>query len=296
MTRPPRRVSIIVNPIAGRGEGVRRARTVETALVTGGCEVEFFTTEAAGHAIELSREAAAHGADVVLICGGDGTVNEAVQGLAGKDTALAVMPLGTANLVSYELKLSRKPQRVINLVFHGRRRRLDVGRCGERMFLCVASVGFDAHVAERLAKLRTGAISYLSYARPMVEALRNYPFEPLRVRVDGRALAVPVYHVVIGNTRHYAGPFTMTPGARPDDGVLDAVGFAGRGKMWLMLYMAAAAVQLHHRIPNVCCVRGTRIEVEAERPVAVELDGDFKTYTPAVFEVLPQAITVLSGE
>lgn len=296
MMESVRRVSIIVNPISGRGEGELRAERVEEDLRRSGCEVERITTEAAGHAVELARKAAEGNIDVVLVCGGDGTVNEAVQGLAGSRTALAVMPLGTANVLGHELGLRGGAARAGQLVLHGRRRTLDLGRCGDAFFICMASVGFDAFVTRRMADLRTGGISYLSYVRPTWQSLGDYPFEPLRVRLDGKALDSPVYHLIVGNTRSYGGPFTMTPRARPDDERLDAVAFCGRGRLRLALYMSAAVAQVHHRFASVRYLRGRRFDVEAEHPVAVQLDGDFKTHTPVSFEVVPGAITVLTNQ
>jgi len=295
MTGSRRRVHIIVNPIAGSGEGPARAGKVEERLLEAGFEVECTATQTAGDAIQLSRSAAGSGVDVVLVCGGDGTVNEAVQGLAGSPCALAVMPLGTANVLAHELELDGDPRRVTELVLAGRRRRLDLGRCAGQYFMCLASVGFDAVVTQRMAERRKGAISYLSYLRPVWKAFAGYPFEPLRVRLDGEPIDSPVYHLTIGNTRSYGGPFTITPLARPDDAQLDACAFGGRGKLWLALYMTATTVQVHHRFPNVHYLRGRKFEVDAARPVAVQVDGDFRTHTPVTFEVVPDAITVLSN-
>ena len=293
--REPLRVCIVVNPIAGSGQGRRRGEELEKGLAKEGCEVERLLTGAPGHATQLAREAARRGADVVVVCGGDGTVNEAVEGLAGTRTALAVMPIGLANVLGREMKLSESPRRVTEVVVRGRRRRLDLGRCGKHVFLCMAGIGFDAFVTQRLAEVRKGPVSYLSYIRPIWRSLVEYGWEALEVRVDGRALDVPVYSVVVGNTRGYGGPFTLTPLARPDDGRLDVCAFAERGKAWLTFYMVATAGQVHHRFRSVRYARGTRIEVQASRPVPVELDGDFKTYTPVSLELVPKGITVLSG-
>ena len=293
MTKHARRVCMIVNPISGRGRARLRAEKVQKDLTDAGCEVRSFTTEEAGHAVDLARSAAREETDVLLVCGGDGTVNEAVQGLAGSRTALAVMPLGTANVLGHELGLSRHPRRVTDLVLHGRRRKLDLGRCGEWYFICMASVGFDAFVTQHMARRRTGSISYLSYLRPVWDAFWDYPFEPLKVRVDGEPVDASVYHIVIGNTRSYGGPFTLTPLAHANDGRLDGCAFGRPGRFWLACYMSAAVVQVHHRFGSVRYMRGRRFEVTAERPVAVQLDGDFRTRTPVTFDVVPDAITVL---
>lgn len=295
MGSPRRRVLIIVNPISGRGDADRRAREVERGLAQAGCNVRRTVTERAGHAVELAREAAETGVDAVLVCGGDGTVNETLEGLAGSRTALAQMPLGTANVLGHELGLKSASGWVTELMLHGRPRRLDLGRCGTRFFICMASAGFDAYVTQQMAEVRKGAISYLTYVRPTLKAFWKYPFEPLRVTVDGELVDAPVYSVVVGNTRSYGAPFTMTPRARPDDGILDVCTFGGRGRSWLALYMVTTAVPVHQHLANVRFFTGRRIDVDAASPVAVQLDGDYKTQTPVSFEVEPDAITVLSS-
>ncbi len=287
------RVVIIVNPIAGGGRGPRVALDVERRLAAEGRAVERVETRAAGDAERLAREAVASRARVVLVCGGDGTVNEAVQALAGTDTALAVMPLGTANVLARELGVFDGARAVAGLILRGRRRRFDLGRANGRYFICMASVGFDAFVTERMARERRGSISYMTYFAPTWRAFRDYPFAPLRITVDGTPLERPAYHVIVGNVRGYGGPFSVTPAAKPDDGRLDACVFRGCGRGWLLFHMAAMAAHVHHRFGSVEVVRGSRIEVASDAPVPLQLDGDFKGHAPVVFEVVPNAVTVL---
>ena len=286
-------VVIIVNPIAGGGRGPGEAMEVQQRLDTGGRRVELVLTDAAGHAQRAAREAAEAGIETVLVCGGDGTINEAVQGLAHSDTALAVMPLGTANVLARDLKLSKGPKTAAALILGGRRRRMDLGRAAGRYFICMASAGFDAYVTEQMALWRKGAISYFSYVGPTWRALCRYPFEPMRVTVDGKPLEKPAYHLIVGNGRSYGGPFTMTPRAEDDDGLLDAVAFEGPGHVMLALYMLATTVRMHHRLGSVRYLRGKRFEVESARPVPMQLDGDFRANTPGVFEIVPGSVTVL---
>ena len=288
------RVVIIVNPIAGGGRGPSEALDVERRLAAAGFSVERVETRAAGDAERFAREAAASRAAIVLACGGDGTINEAVQGLAGTDTALAVMPLGTANVLARELNVFDGPSAVAGAILSGRRRRFDLGRANGRYFICFASLGFDAFVTEQMAKSRRGSISYLTYLAPTWRAFMDYPFTPLRVTVDGRRLEAGAYHVVIGNVRGYGGPFSVIPAAKPDDGQLDACVFRGTGRGWLVWHMAAMAAHVHHRVGNVEMVRGSRIEVECDAPVAMQFDGDFKGHGPVVFETVPRAVTVLA--
>jgi len=295
MSRPRKRVTIIVNPISGGGRARGHAAEIKRLLSAEGREVVRFETEARGDAEMLSREAVSQGADVVLACGGDGTVNEVVQGVAGTQTALAVLPMGTANVLGHDLELGRNARKAATLVLRGKRRRLDLGRCAGRYFICMGSVGFDAFVTRQVADVREGTFSYLSYVGVTWKAILAYRFAPLRVRVDGEPLDTTVYHLILGNLRGYGGPFMMTPRAKPDDGLLDGCAFCSPGRLWLAAYMAATVVHVHHRYGNVLNLRGRTFEVDADRPVPVQLDGDFIGHTPVTFEIVPDAITVLSN-
>ncbi len=290
---PPRRVLIVVNPIAGGGRAPRDAEDVRRRLAAEGLSVELVLTKVSGDAERAAYGAARDGADTVLACGGDGTINEVAQGIAGTDAALAVLPLGTANVLAHELGLGYGPKSAAKLVLHGCRRRFDLGRMGGRAFVCMASAGFDAYVTEHMAKWRRGSINYLSYVAPTLNAFWNYPYTPLTVKVDGVAVRRAAYHVIVGNVRNYGGPFTMTPRAKPDDGMLDVVAFGAPGHGMLALYMAAAIVHVHPLFHTVEMARGRRIEVEADEPVPVQLDGDFRGYSPACFEIAPERLWVL---
>ena len=150
---PRRRVCIIMNPISGLGWAHGRTERVRDMLIREGCEAVLHRTGRAGHGAELAREAVEAGFDPGVAAGGDGTVNDVLQGTVDTDVALAVMPLGTANVLATELGLVAGTRRVVRLVLKGTPRRLDVGRCNGRYFICFASVGFDACVTRQMKQL-----------------------------------------------------------------------------------------------------------------------------------------------
>ncbi len=206
---------------------------------------------------------------------------------------MAVLPTGTGNLLAHVLYMSRGPLEAAEVVLKGRRRRLDAGWAAGQYFLSVASVGFDAFVIEKMGERRRGAINYGSYVRPTLKALGEYGFPKLRVSIDGKQIRRPAYHVIIGNVRNYGGPFSMTPSARPDDGLLDVTVLFAPRRLRIAIYLAAAAARMQRSLASMRMRRGRRVDVESESPVAVQLDGDFKTHTPVSFEIVPRAVTVL---
>ena len=288
-----RRVCIIANPISGLGWAHGRTERVRDILIREGCEAVLHRTGEPGHGVQLAREAVEAGFDTVVAAGGDGTVNDILQGIVDTDVALAVMPLGTANVLATELGLSAGVRRVVRLVLDGCPRRLDAGRCNGRYFICFASVGFDACVTRQMKELRNGSITHLHYVLPTWRAFWGYHFQPMRVRVDGETLGHKVYHFMVGNIRSYGGPFQMMPWARADDGLLSACAFEGRGRDWIFLYTLSLLARVHFRFNNVETFDACVFEVETDRPMPVQVDGDYFGTTPARFEVHPRAVTVL---
>ena len=222
---------IIVNPTARKLPSPGRIREVRDWLDERGWAIEWLETAAPGDATSLAANAARRGVPLLFVCGGDGTLNEAVNGLAGSETALAVIPTGTVNLWAREVGLLKKPAEAVRLAVDGARRRIDLGQAGERYFLLMAGFGLDAAVTHGVShriKGRFGAAAYaLSAAR---EALR-YRSSRVTLSLDGRERTLELLMLIVGNTRKYAGLTEITPAAIVDDGWLDVCAYSGRGRL-----------------------------------------------------------------
>ena len=208
---------IIHNPLAGRGRG-RRAEKLEQArqiLAAAGIASELQATQAGGEATQLARRAVAVGRDLVIACGGDGTGNEVVNGLAGSQVPLAVLPAGTANVLAKELRIPWDIPRAAELMLGGTPHRIALGLATpleepdkRRYFLCTAGAGPDGVMVYSLdpaLKLRAGILAYWYEG---FRQLFRYRFPRFRVCVPSRELAASL--VVVGRTRHYGGPFRIT--------------------------------------------------------------------------------------
>jgi len=254
--------------------------------------VEAVETAAPGHATELARAAAAAAADVLLVNGGDGTINEAVNGLAGTATALAVLPGGTANVWAKEARIPRDPVKAMRAAVGGERRRIDLGRANGRCFLLMCGVGLDGEVVQRVnprLKRRLGALAYL--VAGLLPALRT-PAWDVRLRLDGETVETPLYWMVIGNTRSYGGFRDVTLRALADDGMLDVALMRRGGLLHLVADGARLLVRRHDRSPNVRYLRARRIELETAF-IAMQVDGEPFGDSPLIAEALPGALNVL---
>ena len=294
-----RRLLVLVNPISGRGRALRTAERFLVALRREGAEAEEFRTATAGEAKHRAREARDGGFDALVAVGGDGTVNEALNGLEGSGIPVAILPTGTANVLARDLGLPFDPDGAARVAARGRPRTIDIGEvrttAGVRRFLCCAGAGFDGAVVNAVAAARRGGLGFRGWVKPLWRTCTEYDFPGVRVSVDGG----PPSHgtmAVICNTANYGGLFRLVPGADPGDGALDAFVASPRGRAALLRYLWGAWRGTLSRRPDVRTVRGGAVRVEAFRPVPVQVDGDPFGETPMDATVLAGAAKVLVPE
>jgi YegS/Rv2252/BmrU family lipid kinase len=285
---------VIVNPAAHNLPKERRILEAQEWLNSRGWTVMWVETQAPGDATAMAAGAAERGVPLVWVCGGDGTLNEAVNGLAGSQTALAVIPAGTVNLWARELRIHRKkPATAVQLAAEGERRLIDVGLAGDRYFLCMASYGIDAavtaHVSHRL-KGRLGAAAYA--VASLREALR-YRGTEMTLRMDsGEEIATQALMVIAANARQYAGLTQITPEAVVDDGLLDIRVFVGHGRLAIILHALRTLFRLHRGSRRVIYRRSSTLGLEWEAAPPLQLDGDFVPESPKSVRVVPGALWV----
>ena len=218
----------IVNPAARGGRGARAESRIRTALATLDTGAEIVRTDAPGQAEVLAAEAARDGFTPVVAVGGDGTVHEVVNGLLRTPQPtlppdFGVVPTGSGNDFARTVHLPRKIESAVSAILQGPRRTVDVGRCGNRVFLNAAGVGFDAEVVGVMARagplLRSSGP--LLYPLAVVRALPRYTVQPMSVELDGQSLERRALLVAVANGSYYGGGFRICPAADPGDGWLD---------------------------------------------------------------------------
>ncbi|HEY7295784.1 MAG TPA: diacylglycerol kinase family protein [Dehalococcoidia bacterium] len=287
-----RLLTVIVNRRAGRRSRLTGLGAALAGLEAQGWSVVRWQTEQPGHARELAAAAASAGSKALLVCGGDGTINEAVNGLAGSETALAVLPAGTTNVWAKEVGLSADPAAAVRLIQLGEHRRVDLGRAGERYFLLLASVGVDANAVQAVTaerKRRWGRYAYV--AAGLIELLRRGG-RPMAIEAGGRRFRGRALTAVIGNTRLYGGVLRATNQAWIDDGLLDLRVYAGGGVRQLLPQVARTLAGRPPRTDELY-VQASRIHIAAPRPLPVQADGEHIGTTPITFTSAAQALTVI---
>jgi diacylglycerol kinase family enzyme len=305
---PTRRMLVIVNPYATT-MSVRLKQLVVYAL-QGRFEVEAVDTQRRGHAIELCREAADEGYDVVVAFGGDGTVNEAANGLAGSETALTCLPGGATNVYCRMLGIPTEvvdaTEHLLRLADTWRPRAVDVGRVNDRWFTFSAGAGLDASVVERVdshprLKARFGPYYYAQAA--VATFLEKYVVNPPRVVAHAGGQEIEGVSVFVQNTQPYTyfrrRPVNLSDGADLRSADLSAVVLTRANPLDVptiafRLLSRHARVGGHRRVRAFDGLHGLRVRSADQRPVPVQVDGDYVgEHEEAVFSVLRGGLKVL---
>jgi diacylglycerol kinase (ATP) len=291
-----RRALVVVNPISGRGRALRAAERFLAAFRAEGGVAEEVRTSAAGEGTRRAAGARAAGFDAVVAVGGDGTVNEVLNGLEGSGIPVAILATGTANVLARDLGIPFDPAAAARVAATGRPRVIDVGEArstaGERRFLCCAGVGFDGAVVRGVAEARKARLGFRGWVRPLWREIRDYDFPSLRVTVDGAASPAATLAVVC-NTANYGGLFTLVPGADPGDGALDVFLLDARRRRSFFRYLWGAWRGTLPGQRDAATSRGRAVRIEADRPVPVQVDGDPFGTTPLDVSIRPGAARVL---
>ncbi len=304
----PRRALMIQNPRAGSPDVHVDLAGAREYLRAHDWSIDWEVTREPGHARRLAEAAAVAGLDVVLIAGGDGTLNEAVNALVGTRTAIGVLPCGTANVWARQLGLPLSSQGLLDaarLLAEARTPEIDVGRvttnvgsaqATTRYFLLWSGLGLDAYVARSLEPRpvsfkRWGAIGYSLAALRAALAYRGVQAD---LEVDGQRRAERVVLIVVSNAPLYAGYFHLASDAQVDDGWLEVNVLAGHGFLAAAGHFARLLLRRYWRDPHPATVRARRVRVTTRGVCHVHVDAEPIGTTPVEIGIVPRALRALT--
>lgn len=210
---------LLVNPISGTISKHRIIPHVLRKMRSKGLTVRIKTTEYPGHALDLAKEAAAEGYDALIVCGGDGTVNEAASGLVGTDTALGIIPAGSGNGLARHLGIPVDVSRSIDVIAERNIIDADYGTANDNPFFCTFGVGFDAAVSERFARQKRRG--FMMYLKSAIDEYINFSPEEYIIEANGQVLTDKAFLVVVCNASQYGNNAYIAPDASVTDGELD---------------------------------------------------------------------------
>lgn len=294
----PRRVLVIYNPTAGRRRRKKLADVV-TALRERGCEVAERQTSRRGDAEEFARLTSSADVDVIAAAGGDGTVNEVVNGMVAAMTAgrtdipcLAVIPLGTANVLALEIGLAPKDnQHIADTIAAGPTRRVHLGIANGRHFVLMAGAGLDAHVVEGVNVALKRATGKLAYVVESVKQAFGYDFPALQVRANGETYEASM--AVACKGRYYGGPFIAAPEAGLHKPKLEVCILPKSGVGGVVRYGLALPMNKLSELPEVKVVSADSITILGPRGAPLQGDGDIVARLPAEISISPRTVDLI---
>lgn len=288
-----RRLMVIFNPTAG---GNRRRRLTRTLahLDRLGCAVSLRETGKAGDAEVFAAEARRADCDVVVVAGGDGTINEVVNGLCrgSGEVALGIIPLGTANVLAHEMGLPLSPRVVAETLARGPLKRVHLGHAGDRRFMLMAGAGFDAVVVEHVDLGLKRLIGKGAYVLEMLRQSRRYPFPTLTVTDRDSGLSHDAATAVALNGRLYGGPFVVVEDGGLTEPALDMVLLKRKGMFNVIRYAAGLASGRLSRFSDVEVLRGTHFSIDGHGE-PVQGDGDILARLPAEMRVADETVDLV---
>lgn len=286
-------VTMIVNPISGRGGGARLAAVLSRRLQERGWSPQVRCTRGPGDAARWADESCRLGRRALVVVGGDGTVHDVMSGLSDPPAPILVAPTGTENLLAKYLGLRPDAEQLCQILEQQVVARLDIPQMNGRRFLIVAGIGFDAAVVRGVAAARRGHITYEDYFWPTWRTFWSFRQPEVRVEIDGQERFRGRGLVFVGNIRRYALGLQLLQRADPLDGLLDVCVFECTWQVPLLRHSINALLRRHLGSDGVFYAQAQKVRVSTDRPVDIELDGEWVGRTPAEFGMSGQRVPVL---
>jgi len=274
-----------------QARGGKLVQQVVSSLMGAGLKVQVTPTSGPGDATRLAREVAAAGCELIVACGGDGTVNEVATGMAGSQVPLLVIPGGTSNVLARELGLPPDPAGCTGLLRAGAIRRISLGRVGDRRFVLMAGIGVDAGIVaasnSRLKRhLGEGAFWLAGF-----QQLARYHFLPFDLAVDG--VVHRATFALISKVKTYGGPFQLTPHASLYSNQFAICLFQGQARWRYLYYLSQVALGKHTRLPDVLALKGRIVQATGSTSVLVQVDGELLGSLPQTIEIQDSAMSLI---
>ncbi|MEA4849028.1 MAG: diacylglycerol kinase family protein [Clostridiaceae bacterium] len=303
------KIYVIVNPVSANGKTAREWPQFRKVLTDSGYEFEAALTEYPGHAVELSRKALKLGYRTIMSVGGDGTMNEVVNGffeggrLIDENSRLVVFSRGTGCDFIRTLGIDKGIEALLDILDRDREKQIDVGcvsftgRSGKRVsryFLNIADIGIGAETANRVNKHSKRLSGFLSFMFGAVSAMLTYKNRDFKVVIDDEiALCERINSVIVANGKYFGGGMMVAPDAVIDDGIFDIIIFGDLSKPDIIKSFPQIYKGGHMSHPKLKHYRGSKVKAASGGKSLIEVDGEIPGRDDAVFELMPKALKIL---
>lgn len=284
-------IKLIVNPVSGRGRGVKVAAQVCRILNARGIDHNLCYSTTTHEPTALAQAALKEQCPQVVAIGGDGLVHQVANVLVGTDTTLGIIPAGTGNDFARGLGIPLEIDRAVDVLADGVKQAVDVGQANDRYFFSVAVLGLAAAVNRRANQFKHFRINALYTAATVASVFLDHPIK-FTVQYDGQTRYCYSWLIAVANTWSSARGMALVPAARPDDGMLDACIVHGMGKWELLYTFPRVFAGRHIYSTGIETLRGRKITISAETPCELFADGEYIGSLPMTLSVAPQALKV----
>jgi len=306
------KASVIFNPKAGTRDLHKQIQEAGSYLQNQGWRIRWCKTTHAGHAMQLAREIADQGDDVAIAVGGDGTINEVMNGLVGSETAIGILPTGTGNVFAIEmqiptpgpLSLGQHPlKKAAEALISGQMRQIDIakatfGDSTTRYYLLWAGIGLDAAISyafevDKSHRPERKVLGMYAWLLTGLSVLRDFRGQQMWIKTDHEEIDGKMILTTVSNSQLYGRFWRLSPEAKLDDGLLDVVAMAGYSLRSSIKHVILATLGRHTKNPDVHIFRTRRIKIESQVPIPVHLDAENVGFTPVEIQIVPQAIKII---
>lgn len=309
-----RKAILIYNPKSGLGKGhfsaiekllgIEKKTTVQrtpteliefckSTLEKHGIAVILKETQHAGHAVEIAKNATKDAPDVVIAAGGDGTINEVINGLVGTGLPLAIIPTGTANVFSLQLSIPNTPEDACQKIIEGNVARIDLGQVNDRYFCCMAGIGLDAKIIQQVDTKRKKLFGSLAYLLVGIRLYLWHKSQPISVQIDDQSLPRQGYFVIVSNTKYYGGSIPVMSQANLQDGLLDVCIFKHKKlfrSLMSLIRVLSGKITKDASIEYFHC---KEVTLNSKQPTPIHLDAEYYGETPIKIAVANKALNVI---
>lgn len=282
----------IINPVAGRKRSAKVWKDIRPYI---NFPYEYEFTQGCGDATQIAKHAKKLGYEVIVTVGGDGTISEVVNGIAGSDIRLGIIPAGTGNDFGKTLKIPENPRYALEIIEEGKNLAFtDLGKFQDGYFINIAGAGFDAEVANMTNSNLKFLNGTLAYVASLVWNLARYSPCNAVITVDGKKYFRKPWLVLAANARYFGGGMMINPDGIINDGLLDVCIINDMSRAEILRFLPSVFTGSHKKHRCFEVIRGKNVEIEFAKPVRVQVDGDAKGFTPVRFSIVNRALSVIT--
>lgn len=285
----------IINPVAGKEKSLELIPFINEYFRDKAEEYVIQVTKYQGHATEIAKEYSTNEKCRIYSVGGDGTVNEIVNGIAGTDSALGVIPTGSGNDFIRSIHSKFEIKEMLISTIRGEEKSIDLARVNDKYFINISSIGFDADVVFNADKFKKvpGITGSMAYVFSIVYSVFKKKICDIKIDIDGEKMELKLLLAAIANGKYYGGGMLPAPGAELDDGLFDICLVTEVSRLQILNLFPKYMKGLHGQLEQVSFYKGKKINIESSDNVCLNIDGEIVTSKAINFEILESAINVI---